>query len=235
MAGEVYLIPTYLSESNKADFIAEDVKKVIRSLDYFFVENVRTARRFISSLDLSVDIASLTFEIVDKNFEDKELPRIFKPVIDQGKNVGVLSEAGLPGIADPGRKAVKYAQANGIKVVTLPGASAMLLALIASGFSGQQFTFHGYLPIDERDRVKKLHDLEKEAQQTGYTQLFMETPYRNMKLWKSMMRNLNKDTLLFVGADLTGEKEICKTRKVSDWTKITIDLHKIPTVFGIGQ
>ena len=177
----------------------------------------------------------MQFEIVDKNFDEKELPRIFQPVLEHNKSVGILSEAGLPGIADPGRKAVQFAQDRGLKVITLPGASAMLLALIASGFNGQQFTFHGYLPIDERQRIAKLIELEKVMLQTGYTQLFMETPYRNMKLWKNMLRQLNKKTRIFVGADLTGKLEICATKTVAEWIKSDIDLHKIPTVFGIGQ
>ena len=154
MSGKVFLLPNYLSENQGPDFISPLVSDVIRHLDYFLAENIRTSRRFISSLNLGIDISSLTFEEMDKRFDEKELPRIFEPVL-KGKDIGIQSEAGLPGIADPGKLAVAYAHKHDIQVVSLPGSSSIILGLISSGFNGQAFTFHGYLPIDKNTRIPR--------------------------------------------------------------------------------
>lgn len=235
MIGHVYLLPCYLSDSNDRAHIAPVVSSVIKNTTYYLVENVRTARRFISSLQLGVEIDSLQFEVMDKNFDPAALPHIFDPVVNGKADLAILSEAGLPGIADPGKYAVAYAHQQGVPVHPLPGSSSILLALIASGLNGQQFSFHGYLPIEKQERKKKLKELESTLNATGYTQLFMETPYRNNQLLTDVFLTLNPSTFLFIGSDITGEKEKCITKQIGSWKKNPPDLHKIPTVFGLGK
>ncbi|WP_258102734.1 SAM-dependent methyltransferase [Marinoscillum sp. MHG1-6] len=232
--GSVFLIPSYLSEQNDASFIAPMVQDVIKNTSLFLVENVRTARRFISSLKLGIDIPSLQFELLDKKTSPQELSRMIKPVLE-GKNIGIISEAGLPGLADPGSLAVAYAHRNDIQVIPLPGASAIQTALISSGFNGQQFTFHGYLPIQKNDRAKAIKSLETDLQRTGYTQVFMETPFRNMHLLDDLFQHLGNNTLLHIASDVFGANELVKTKTIGQWKSLKPNLHKIPTVFCIGQ
>ncbi|MEO9476918.1 MAG: SAM-dependent methyltransferase [Cyclobacteriaceae bacterium] len=229
----LYLIPTYLSENNDAGFLAPMVCDVIKNTTYFLVENVRTARRFISSLKLEIDISGLHFEILDKKTSYQSISQMLKNCSEA--NIGLISEAGLPGLADPGHLAISYAHKNSIRVVPLPGASSIQTALIASGFNGQQFTFHGYLPIQKNDRVKAIQNLEQQTQKTGFTQIFMETPFRNMSLLDDLLQTLRPNTLLHIASDIFGDRELVKTKTISEWKKQKIDLHKIPTVFCIGQ
>lgn len=235
MSGHVYLIPMYLSETNDGNYINSVVKSVIKNTTYYLVENVRTARRYISSLQLEVSIPDLHFETMDKNFDPRKLPEIFKPVLENGMDLGIISEAGLPGIADPGSLAVSYAHTKNIPVHPLPGSSSIILGLIASGFEGQKFTFHGYLPINNAERKKRLLELESEAKKSGYTQLFMETPYRNDQLFSEILKTLQPQTGLFIGVDITGESESCITKPVASWKKKPPKLHKIPAMFGINN
>jgi 16S rRNA (cytidine1402-2'-O)-methyltransferase len=234
MSGTIYLIPTYLSDSNDLDFVSDMVKNVIRSIDCFLVENARTARRYISSLKLDKNIEELIILELAKSEENLQIEKALKLVLD-GKNLGIISEAGLPAIADPGQLMVQKAHQKNIKVSTLPGASSMVLGLVGSGFNGQQYTFHGYLPIDEKEKINSIRHLEKELHRSGYTQLFMETPYRNDKLLKTLLNNLSPSTFLFIGSDLTGKNEFCLTKSVRDWKKEKINIGKIPTIFAIGK
>lgn len=229
---KLYLIPSYLSEQNDASFIPTAVHEVIKETSFFLVENVRTARRFISSLRLGIDISTLEFEILDKKTTYQQLSDILKKIIG---NIGVISEAGLPGLADPGQVAVAYAHRNNIQVVPLPGATSIQTAVISSGFSGQKFTFHGYLPIQKNDRVKAIKNMEADLTKTGYTQVFMETPFRNKALFDDLLNNLQKNTLIHISSDLFGTKELVRTLSAGEWKKQRIDLHKIPTVFCLGQ
>ncbi len=231
--GKLYLVPCYLSEDNSPEFIADEVKDIIKKTSHFAVENVRSARRFISSLSIGIDISSLSFSVLDKNFNPLDCKSLFEPVYN-GHDLGIISEAGLPAIADPGNVVVSYAHENDIEVVALPGASSILMGLISSGFNGQQFVFHGYLPIDSGRRKKKIHQMEKEAIQTGYTQIFMETPYRNVQLMESLLGHLHPDTKLFAGINLSGRNKMAKTMKIKDWKLQTPKNHKIPTVYAIG-
>lgn len=233
MRGKIFLIPNYLSEHQQGDFISPMVGDVIRRLDYFLVENIRTSRRFISSLNLGIDISSLTFEEMDKRFDAKELPRIMEPVLE-GKDLGIQSEAGLPGIADPGKLAVAYAHEHNLPVVTLPGSSSIILGLISSGFNGQAFTFHGYLPIDKNARIKKIRDMESEVRRSGYTQVFMETPYRNNELINALVTTLQPNTQLYIGANITSPGESIRTMSIKKWQDKLPDLHKVPSIFAIG-
>lgn len=233
-SGTLYIIPTYLSEKNDASFIAPMVCDVIKNTSHFLVENVRTARRFISSLKLEIDISQLSFEILDKNSTYQTVStqiEEWKSVI----NIGIMSEAGLPGLADPGHLAISYAHKHNMQVVPLPGASSIQTALISSGFNGQQFTFNGYLPIGKPERIQAIKNMELIVEKTGITQIFMETPFRNNAMMEDLVSNLNPNTTLHISSDIFGNQEFVKSKAISEWKKTKIDLHKIPTVFCIGQ
>ena len=232
--GSLFLIPTYLSESNEASFLAPMVLDVVKNTQHYLVENVRTARRFISSLKLGLDISELKFEVLDKKSSPAEVSARMN-WLNQGHDVGVISEAGLPGLADPGSLAVAFAHQNNIRVFPLPGPSSIQTAIIGSGFSGQQFTFHGYLPIQKADRAKSIKKLELDLRSSSYTQVFMETPFRNNQLMDDLTKNLSGNTLLSVSSDIFGSQEFIKTLPISQWKKEKVDLNKIPTVYCIGQ
>ncbi|MCP4460248.1 MAG: SAM-dependent methyltransferase [Cytophagales bacterium] len=234
MSGLLFLIPCYLSEANDASFITPIVKDVLSNTSFFLAENVRTARRFISSLKLDVDISSLHFEVMDKSTDMYTIEYLMKPILE-GQDLGIISEAGLPGLADPGNVAVSWAHKNNIRVVPLPGASSIQMALIGSGFNGQQFTFHGYLPIDKKERAQDILRLEKEVNRTGYTQIFMETPFRNDQMVSAILAICNPQTYLSVAADISGENEFIATMTIEEWKKSIPSLHKIPTIFCLGN
>ena len=231
--GKLYLIPTYLSSTNNANNITNAVKYTIRKTSYYLVENIRTARRYIASLQLGLDIEKLHFESMDKRFDERGLPTLFKP-LSTGANIGILSEAGLPAIADPGNLAVRYAHQQDIEVVCLEGASSIILGLISSGLNGQQFTFHGYLPIDPMLREKKIRTMEQTTLNSDFSQVFMETPYRNQQLLTTLCKILRPDTVLAIGADLTGKEQYTRSKKISAWKKENFKIDKIPCVFSIG-
>ena len=232
--GSLFLIPTYLSESNDASFLAPMVCDVINNTKYYLVENVRTARRFISSLNLGIDISSLEFEVLDKKSHSTEVGQKMNWLL-QGHDVGVISEAGLPGLADPGSLAVSFAHRQNIKVIPLPGATSIQTAVISSGFSGQQYTFHGYLPIPKNERIKAIKKLEQDLRSTGYTHVFMETPFRNNQLLEDLKKTLGNQTLLSISSDIFGDKQHIKTMAIAEWKESKQDFHKIPTVFCLGQ
>lgn len=232
--GSIFLIPTYLSEGHDSHFLAPMVLDVVKNTTHFLVENVRTARRFISSLNLGLDISQLNFEVLDKKSRPEEISQKLH-ILSQGVDIGVISEAGLPGLADPGNLAVSFAHKNGFRVVPLPGSSAIQTAVIASGFNGQQFTFHGYLPISKGDRTKAIKELQTTLLKTKYTQVFMETPFRNMSLLEDLKNQLSPQTLLSISADVFGSQEKIKTQTINAWKKDSTDFHKIPAVFCIGQ
>lgn len=228
--GKLYLIPTPLTENSIDKLLTPQIQEVIRSLDYFLVENVRTARRFISSLKLSIVIEQLHFEVLDKNTKPEDLTNLCRPLLN-GTDIGVMSEAGCPGIADPGNLAVAFAHKNGIEVIPLVGPSSIFMALMASGLNGQSFAFHGYLPIDKQKRTNSIKTLEREARKKNQTQIFMETPFRNNQLLADMLKTCRQDTRLCIARDITGSNEYIKTQTVKEWRKAKIDLHKIPTIF----
>jgi len=206
---------------------------VLKNTRHYFVENVRTARRFISSLKAGIIIDELQFSLLDKKSTWDQMYAAFEP-IRNGEDMGIISEAGLPCLADPGNLAVSFAHQTNVQVVPLPGTSSIQMALVASGFNGQQFTFHGYIPIEKGKRKKKLLEMEKQSLQ-GYTQLFMETPYRNQQLLKEILSVCRKDTLLSIAADISGKQEKILTQPVSKWQKKSWDIHKIPAIFSFGQ
>ncbi|WP_210462975.1 SAM-dependent methyltransferase [Rufibacter roseolus] len=230
--GTLFLIPTVLAEDTASAVICRQVAEVTAQLKYFLVENARTARRYIKSIAPTQTIEELQITVIDKNSTDAELTAALKPLL-AGQDAGVISEAGCPGVADPGAELARLAHQHGVKVVPLVGPSAILMGLMASGFNGQSFAFHGYLPIEKRDRIQALKGLEKEMVQKDQTQIFMETPYRNKQMIDDLLQHLSKDTKLCIAANITGSNEFIKTLRVADWKGKVPDLHKQPAVFLI--
>ncbi|KAA5536908.1 SAM-dependent methyltransferase [Taibaiella lutea] len=226
--GKLYLIPVPLAE-NALETIPENVKTLSCSLKYFFVENVRTARRYLKSIDKSVDIDAIQFQEI--NSQTSPDLNIFRQWLKEGNDVGMMSEAGCPGMADPGSDLAAVAQEMGATVIPLVGPSSVLLALMASGFNGQGFRFAGYLPIKEPIRGKAIKELETISAERKETQLFIETPYRNNQMLKDIIRLCKQQTKLCIAADITDEKEFIKTKTVGEWAKEMPDLHKRPTIF----
>ncbi|WP_394993345.1 SAM-dependent methyltransferase [Emticicia sp.] len=224
----LFLIPTILAPDTQEIVLPPQIKSVVSQLNVFFVEELRTARRFISSLKLNKVIDDITFYELNKDTpHDQTLSQLKK----LKTNAGIISEAGCPGIADPGAVAVGFAHQLGHKVVPLVGPSSILMALMASGFNGQSFTFHGYLPIDKPLKIKSLQNLEQTAKKKNQTQIFMETPFRNNQLLEDILQSLNSETLLCIACNVTDEDEFIKTLPIKEWRKSIPDLHKKPTIF----
>jgi len=230
--GKLYLIPSTLGENEPLEVLPISIKRVIESIDYYIVENEKTARRFIKKISPRKSQPGLHLEVLNKYTETGSIPTFLAPC-DAGQNIGILSEAGCPGIADPGAEVVKFAHDKGIQVIPLVGPSSIFLALMASGLNGQSFAFNGYLPIDNAERKKSIKSMEKVSKSERQTQLFMETPYRNDKLLAELLRTLSPKTHLCVACDITLTTEYIKTMMVSEWKKTTLDLHKRPTIFII--
>jgi 16S rRNA (cytidine1402-2'-O)-methyltransferase len=228
--GQLYLIPNVIAENTQSWVIPEQVRKYLPSIQHFLVEDVRTARRFLSSLKIYPSIESLVFEVLNKETPAQKLPELLKPIL-LGHNMGVISESGCPGVADPGAMAVKYAHENNIKVVPLVGPSSILLALMASGLNGQQFAFQGYLPIDAHEAAQRIKDLERESKAKNQTQIFIETPYRNNSVFEHFLKNLHSETRLTVAIDLTGHHEFIRTLSVSQWIIQKETWPKTPAIF----
>jgi len=228
-AGTIFIIPTPISDADLKTVLPEMVIKKIYNLNTFFVENIRTARRFLSTAGIK-NIQDLYFEILDKNTDQQSLERLIL-IVKKGKDVGIMSEAGCPGIADPGSGITGLAHKNGIKVIPITGPSSIFLALMASGFNGQNFQFHGYLPIDREARKKSLLNLERMIHSKNQTQIFMETPYRNNQILDTLLKTLKPETLLCIAADITSENEFIKTKPVNVWRKQVPDIHKKPVIF----
>lgn len=224
------MIPTVLAENTAHWVISPQVKEVIANTKIFLVENPRSARRYISSLKLGITIEELQFEVLDKDTPPEQVSRLMMPLLN-GADIGVISEAGCPGIADPGALAVAYAHQKGIQVVPISGPSSMFLALMGSGFSGQSFAFHGYLPIDKKERAAALKKLEQESVREKRAQLFMETPFRNNQLLADALAFLSPQTKLCIAKNLTAADELIQTKTIADWKNHPLDLHKVPTVF----
>jgi 16S rRNA (cytidine1402-2'-O)-methyltransferase len=230
MPGILYLIPTVIADDTQALQLPAAAIEAVRNTTHFLSENVRTARRFVSSLKVHEHIEALSFEVLNKDTQPEQIGGLMAPA-HHGHAVGVISESGCPGIADPGALAVAYAHAHQIKVVPITGPSSILLALMASGFNGQQFAFHGYLPIDGKNASAVIRELEKESGQGQQTQIFIETPYRNDALLGHLLRTLRDDTQLCVAINLTGPGETIVSRTVIQWKKEPITIGKTPAVF----
>ena len=231
----LFLIPAYLSENSPVDYFAPAIKEYILKTDYFFVENEKTARKVIKFFAPEKKQADLKLYLLDKYSESADLKEA-QQLMKQGQDFGLLSEAGLPCIADPGNLMVNWAHENNIKVIPINGPSSIILALISSGFNGQEFTFHGYLPIDKSEKKSKIQWLESQVQKTGYSQIFMETPYRNNTLFEDLTKFLSPNSTLCIAANINDpESEFIKTLSIKDWQKNKPELHKIPAVFVLGK
>jgi len=227
-AGKLYLIPTPLA-GNALQSIPEEVKALSCRLRHYFVENIRTARRYLKQIDKTVDIDAIQFREVNGQVT-ADLVQL-KQWLREGHDVGMMSEAGCPGMADPGSELAAAAQEMGAVVIPLVGPSSVLLALMASGFNGQGFRFAGYLPIKEPQRGKAIKELESLSYERKETQLFIETPYRNNQMLKDLLRLCKQTTRLCIAADITSEKEFIRTRTIAEWQKDAPDLHKRPVIF----
>ena len=231
----LFLIPAYLSDESPIDYFAPSIKEYILKTDYFFVENEKTARKVIKFFAPEKKQSDLKLFLLDKYSESNDLKEAQK-LMKSGQDFGLLSEAGLPCIADPGNVMVKWCHENNIKVIPINGPSSIILALISSGFNGQEFTFHGYLPIDKGQKKKQILFLENQVQKSGYSQIFMETPYRNNQLLEDLIKFLNPNTKLCIAANINHPtEEFIKTLKISDWKNKKPELHKIPAVFVLGK
>ena len=231
--GKLYLIPTILGENTQKTTLPTSIYKAIKDIDIFIVENIRTARRHIKKIYSEKDIDSTIFYSYGKH-DTINLEQDFLPHILSGKNVGLLSEAGLPCIADPGSEIVEYAHNFQIDIVPFVGPSSILLALMASGLNGQNFAFTGYLPIDKSERVKVLRHLESLTKRLRQTQIFMETPYRNNQLFETLLKSCHNNTRLCIASDITMPTEKIKTKTIAEWKQIKINIHKKPAIFLIG-
>lgn len=229
--GILYLIPTTLGKTPDNNSIPEYTLSIIRKLDTLIVENIQTSVKFLQWVGDTIPEYKIDFYPLNKNTPDLEIYSFLKP-LKAGKDVGVMSEAGAPAIADPGSKLVKMAHQNGIKVVPLVGPSSILLAMMASGFNGQSFAFSGYLPIDAQKRKQALIQLEGESRRHDRTQIFMEAPYRNNEMFKSVLESCDPQTRLCVATDITLPTEEIRSMEIGEWKKIKdVDLHKRPTIF----
>lgn len=235
--GILYLIPVPLGEEGKPhDVLPVQVMEITRTLRFFIAENPKTCRAFLKQVEMPVPFAEIAVESYDKHDrKESSASHFLKPLLD-GHNVGLVSEAGCPAVADPGSEVVRAAHAKGIKVVPLVGPSSLLLALMASGFNGQQFRFHGYLPIDKEEREHWIDQMEHDANKNRITQIFIETPFRNNQLFEALMKTLRPETALCIASDLTMPGENAVTMTVAAWKKsVAPELHKVPAVFLIGR
>lgn len=230
---KLYLIPTPIAKSKQNEVLPESTVQIIKSLRCFIVEKIQTAQSFLQWIDHPTPLHRITFRVLNKKTPAHEIISFLKLLDNQP--VGLMSEAGAPGVADPGAGFTKLVHEKAIPIVPLVGPSSILLALMASGLNGQQFAFHGYLPLDDSKRYQKVQDLEKDSLRSGFTQIFMETPHRNSTLYTFLLDTLRPSTKLCVAANLTSGEEFIQTKIIRNWKKEPKpDLQKIPTLFLIN-
>lgn len=230
--GTLYLIPTFLSEDN-SDVLPASVLEAIHQLNSFIVEDEKSARRFLKKTGTPVIQASMQFQILNEHTPENEIPAFLQPLLN-GQDIGLMSEAGCPGVADPGSPVVRLAHEKGIRVMPLVGPSSILLALMGSGLNGQNFRFHGYLPRDPAQRKQKLKELEKEVLKKNEAQLFIETPYRNQALFTDILASCQPTTLLCIACDLTSTEEFLQTKSLRNWKNSQPAVQKRPCIFILG-
>ncbi|AMO21366.1 SAM-dependent methyltransferase [Flavobacterium columnare] len=232
--GKLYLIPTTLGEINPEDVLPYTVKRSIDFINHYIVENEKTARRFIKAIHPEKKQPELIINILNKHTQESDHIAFIQPLLN-GQNIGLMSEAGCPGVADPGAAIVKLAHERGIQVIPLVGPSSILLALMASGMNGQSFAFNGYLPIDKGEKKQALKAFEKLSFDKKQSQLFIETPYRNNKLLEDLIQILQPNTSLCIASDITLPTEYIKTLTIKEWKKQKVDLHNRPSIFIIQK
>lgn len=229
--GTLYMLPVTLGDDNINQVLPTEVLNLARQLDTFIVENEKTARHFLSVVKTNKPVRELQLLTLNEHTVDKAVPELLKPLL-AGQDVGLMSEAGCPGIADPGAKLVELAHRKGIKVQPLVGPSSVLLSLMASGLNGQSFRFLGYIPADKAARVARLKDLEKISAKQQETQIFIETPYRNQHLLEDMLAHCQPNTRLCIACNISLPEELIATKAIAEWKRSSLpDLHKKPTVF----
>ena len=232
--GKLYLIPTVIGDGTHKETLTPPIIKAVQKINIFIVENIRTTRRYIRTLDKEKDIDNITFYCFGKH-NNINLEKDFLPHIIQGQDVGIISESGLPCVADPGSKIVAYAHNFDINVIPLVGPSSILLALMASGLNGQNFTFNGYLPIDKSERKKSIRRLEERIIKIDQTQIFIETPYRNNQLFEALIKTCSKYTKICIATDITTFNENIKTKTALEWKNTKVIIPKKPTIFVLGK
>jgi 16S rRNA (cytidine1402-2'-O)-methyltransferase len=233
-AGRLFLIPVTLSETEYEKTLPSGVFTAVRALTHFIVEDEKSARRCLKQINPDISFPSITLYPLNEHSKPEDYAH-YLDTAEHGTDMGLLSEAGCPCVADPGAQVVRIAQKKNITVVPLTGPSSIILSLMASGFNGQSFTFHGYLPVEKNARSKKIAEIERYALTTGYTQIFIETPYRNNQLLADIIAHCSGETLLCTAANITDSSEKIITRKISEWKKMKYDFNKIPAVFLIGK
>ena len=234
MTGKLYLIPTSLGDNAPLETIPISIKKIIESIDVYIVENEKSARRFIKAVSSGKSQSSLTLFTLNKFTDPLEIP-LYLEECYKGNNIGLLSDAGCPAVADPGAEVVKIAHEKNIKTIPLVGPSSILLAMMCSGMNGQNFAFNGYLPIEKVERKSKMKQLEKRSFDENQSQLFIETPYRNNSVLEDLYKTLNSDTKICVACDLTLPTEYIKTQTAKQWKHSKLDFHKRPAIFIIHK
>ena len=234
MTGKLYLIPTGLGDNAPLEVLPISVKKIIEHIDTYIVENEKAARKFIKTISSGKSQASLNLFSLNKFTDPLEIPSFLEECL-AGNSIGLLSDAGCPGVADPGAEVVKIAHQKHIQVIPLVGPSSILLAMMSSGMNGQNFAFNGYLPIDKADRKSKLKQLEKRSYKEQQSQLFIETPYRNNSILEDLSTVLHPETRVCVACDLTLPSEYIKTQTAKDWKFSKMDFHKRPALFIIQK
>lgn len=229
--GTLYLIPVTLGDDVIQKALPPDVVSIAQKLDTFVVENEKTARRFLGAIKTHKPVRELTMLALNEHTTDQELPALLAPLLE-GRDIGLMSEAGCPGVADPGAKLAALAHRKGIRVAPLVGPSSILLGLMASGLDGQRFTFLGYIPSEKAARVQKLREIEQTSRKNRETQIFIETPYRNQHLLEDILASCNGETRLCIACNVSLEDELIVTKRIADWKNTSLpDLHKKPTVF----
>ena len=228
----LYLLPVTLGDTPIEKVLPAYNREIISGIKYFIVEDVRSARRFLKKVDSAICIDELTFYPLNKHTSPEDISGYLKPLLE-GHSMGVISEAGCPAVADPGADVVAIAQRRNLKVVPLVGPSSIILSVMGSGFNGQSFAFHGYLPIDPAERTKRLKELETRVYAENQTQLFIETPYRNQKMLEEILKTCRPQTKLCIAANITCEGEYIKTNSIKDWKGHLPELNKIPCIFLI--
>ncbi|MBN2166825.1 MAG: SAM-dependent methyltransferase [Marinilabiliaceae bacterium] len=232
MAGKLFLIPNTLGDTNINSVIPNEIVNICTSLKYFAVENIRTARRYLKKVNPAIVIDDLHFSVLDKNTKPAELSSIITPALN-GESIGIISEAGCPGVADPGANLVELAHKKKIQVIPLVGPSSILLAMMASGLNGQSFAFNGYLPIQRHEKINALKNYELRSKKENQAQLFIETPYRNMQLLDDIIASCNPQTRMCIASDITLETEFIQTKTINEWKNKKPNLNKRPTIFII--
>jgi 16S rRNA (cytidine1402-2'-O)-methyltransferase len=232
--GKIYLIPNTLGGETIDDIIPVDVANIATALRFFAVEDLKAARRYLRRLDREFPIDDCTFFILNKKTPKEEVYKMLKPVL-AGENMGIISDAGCPGVADPGSELVAQAHENDVRVEPLVGPCSILLALMGSGFNGQSFAFHGYLPRERKDRINKIKDFEGDSRRNGTTHIFMDTPFRNMNVLEDLLNELGEQTRLCIASNITLPTASIRTYSVLDWREKAYDINKIPTMFLIGK